>query len=502
MSEDWSIKDRPNILIVMQEHMQGQVVDFDHPCYMPNIKNRLAREGMTFILGYTPTALCAPARASFFTGLYPTGHGMYNNYHSLPVMHSGLFLGVKLFSEYLKEVSYNLSYIGKWHVSGEKGPICYGWHIPQEVRISTGYPVPGYRRSLWEKQLYRRRSKVRLKRYAVIKRLGWPDYILYGTLDGKLEEMADFKRVKIAAKEIKRLSRKSKPWVIFVGLTNLHDPYIVPEPYASMYDPDDISLPENYYDSLEDKPMIYRRMRQQLWSQLNGQQVREAIAHYWGLCTMTDDLVSLLLDALEDVGVEDNTLVLFTSDHGDQVGGHGLFLKGVMPFEESYRIPMIVRWPQVIKPGSISTEFVTLCDFAPTFCEIAGAEMPKPCHGRSLLPLFQGLKPKDWPQSFFGQFLGSEYYYTQRIIRTYRFKYVFNAFDIDELYDLQNDPYEMKNLITDPDYDDIKIELIKEMWKWCVKTDDILFDPYPTSALIPYGPLIYLNELKDKLRKD
>ena len=502
MSEDWNVKDRPNILIIMQEHMQGQVADLDHPCRMPNVKDRLARKGMRFTLGYTPTALCSPARASFFTGLYPTVHGMYNNYHSLPVLHPGLFPGVKLFSEYLKEAGYNLSYIGKWHVSGEKGPADYGWYVPKGAGVAgaPGYPVPGRRRILWERRLYRR-PKVKLRRYAIIKRPGWPDYVLYGTLDGRPEEMPDFRRARVAAEEIRRLSRDSKPWVIFIGLTDLHDPFIAPEPYASMYDPDEVPLPKNYYDSLEDKPAIYRRMRRQLWSQLSEEQVREAIAHYWGLCTMTDDVVGLILDALEEVSEEDNTLVLFTSDHGDQVGGHGLFLKGVMPFEESYRIPMVVRWPQVVKPGSVCTEFVTLCDFAPTFCEIAGAEMPKPCHGRSLLPILQGSTPEDWPRSFFGQFLGTEYYYTQRIIRTHRFKYVFNGYDVDELYDLQNDPYEMRNLAADPDYEEVKMELIKEMWKWCVETDDILFNPYPTVALVPYGPLTYLGELKEGTQK-
>jgi len=477
------MEEKPNILIIMTEHQQGRTVDPDSPCRMPNIKDRIAGKGMRFELGYTPTALCAPARASFFTGLYPTVHGMYNNYHSLPVIHSGLFPGVKLFSEYLKEAGYNLSYIGKWHVSGEKSPANYGWKIPEGTSLGPiGAPGPGKR------IVHYREPSKNLRRYAIIKRRGWPDYVLYGTRNGKLEDMSDFRKAKLAVEEIKRLSRKNNPWVIYVGFTNIHDPYIVVEPYASMYDPDDVPLPKNYCDTLEDKPAIYRRMRKQLWSQLNEQQVKEAIAHYWGLCTMTDDLVGMILDALENSKAEDNTLVLFTSDHGDQVGGHGLFLKGVMPFEESYRIPMVVRWPQVIKPGSICSEFVTLCDFAPTFCEIAGIEAAETFHGRSLLPIFQGFVPNDWPKSFFGQFLGTEYYYTQRIIRDHRFKYVFNGFDFDELYDLKNDPCELKNLANDPDYESVKQRLIEEMWRWAVKTDDILFDPYPTVALIPYGP--------------
>ena len=110
-------------------------------------------------------------------------------------------------------------------------------------------------------------------------------------------------------------------------------------------------------------------------------------------------------------------------------------------------------------------------------------------HGRSLVPLFQGTVPDDWPQTFFGQFLGTEYYYTQRIIRDRRYKYVFNGFDFDELYDLQEDPHEIKNLAEDPSYADIKKQLLEEMWGWCRKTDDIMFNPYPSVALVPHGPM-------------
>jgi len=479
------IKERPNILIIIVEHQQGWTVDPDCPCRMPNVKGRIAGEGVRFERGYTPTALCAPARASFSTGLYPTVHGMYNNYHSTPVMHSGLFPGVELFSEHLRRAGYNLSYVGKWDVCGEGGPADYGWEVPKGISSKpASSPGPGQRR---KKARYVGPPED-LQRGAIVRRSGWPDRALYGTRPGKPEDMLDFARGRVGAEEIERLSKEPSPWVVYVGLTGIHDPYIAVEPYASMYDSDEVPLPENYRDTLEDKPAIYRRMRQQLWSQLSERQVREAIAHYWGLCTMTDDVVGMLLDALEEAGVEGNTLVLYTSDHGDQAGGHGLFLKGVMPFEESYRIPMVVRWPGVIRRGSIYSEFATLCDFAPTFCEIAGADKMEPCHGRSLVPIFRGSTPDDWPGSFYGQFLGAEYYYTQRIVRDDRYKYVFNGFDFDELYDLQEDPHEMRNLAGDPNYEGVKRRMVEEMWRWAVKTNDIIFSSYPTVALVPYGP--------------
>jgi arylsulfatase A-like enzyme len=256
-----------------------------------------------------------------------------------------------------------------------------------------------------------------------------------------------------------------------------------------MYDPDKIPLPENYADTMEDKPAVYRRMVQQLWSQLSERQVREAIAHYWGLCTMNDDVVGVLLDTLEEVGAAEDTFVLYCSDHGDQVGGHRLFLKGVLPFEESYHVPIVVRGLGVVDPGRTSDAFVTLCDFAPTFCEMAGAEPLVGTHGRSIVPLLGGETPDDWPQTFYGQFTGTEYYYTQRIVRDARFKYVFNGFDFDELYDLEKDPHEMTNLAQDPTYEEVKRRLVDALWEWVGKTEDVIFNAYPTVALVPYGPI-------------
>jgi len=481
-------KERPNILIVMTEHQQGTTVDPECLCRMPNVKERLAGEGMRFKLAHTPTALCAPARASFFSGLYPTRHGMYNNFHNAPVMHAGLFPNVKLFSQPLRKAGYNLSFIGKWHVSGTKSPYDYGWEVPVgQIPGPDKSPMPGERKKQFIP--YRQPSKD-ITNGGLIKRRGWPDFWLYGRRPGKPEDMLDFKFGRIAQEEIRRLSKLSKPWVIYVGLVDIHDPYLAPEPYASMYKPEDVPLPKNYFDSLQDKPAIYRRMRQQLWSQLNEEQVRQAIAYYWGLCSMDDDVVGMLLDTLEEMKVEDRTIVVYTADHGDQVGGHGLFLKGVLPFEESYRIPMIVRWPGVTRKNSVCSEFVTHCDFAPTLCEIAGIDPINNPDGRSLLSLLKGSVPSDWPQTSFGQFCGTEYYYTQRIVWNKRYKYVFNTFDFDELYDLKEDPYELKNLSNDPKYQEVKKELIGEMWKWVDKTDDVIISPYPTTALVPYGPML------------
>ncbi|MBC7287989.1 MAG: hypothetical protein H5T86_08085, partial [Armatimonadetes bacterium] len=152
--------------------------------------------------------------------------------------------------------------------------------------------------------------------------------------------------------------------------------------------------------------------------------------------------------------------------------------------------PLIIRWPAgIAEPGRTISAFVTWNDLAPTICELAGARPMEGAHGRSIVPLLTSTSvPEDWPTEVFMQFTGTEYYYTQRIIFDGRYKYVFNAFDFDELYDLREDPGELVNLAHDPCYADEIERLCGLMWRWAKLAEDPLYTPYPTVALTPIGP--------------
>jgi arylsulfatase A-like enzyme len=469
---------QPNILILTSDQQQGATCDTDHPCRLPNL-GKLAREGLRFSRAYTPMALCGPARASLMTGRYPTGHGMLNNYHSPPVLRCGLNPGIPHFSECLREAGYNLSYVGKWHVSGETRPSDHGWHEPHpgeslaEVRRRLG--VSG---ANWVTEAG-----------SILKRPGWPDRILDGISDIPLEAWQDYHCAVVAVAELRRLAEHDKPWCLFVGWIAPHDPFIAPRCYAQLYRDSDVELPANFHDDLADKPAIYRRQKQMLWSGLSQADYRRAISRYWAMCTMLDDLVGMMLAVLDETGQADNTLVVYSSDHGDMAGGHGLFLKGIMPFEETYRVPLIMRWPAgIASPGRVVTEFVTWNDLGPTFCDIAGAPPLIGAHGTSLAPILAGQQPIDWPKELFLQFTSTEYYYTQRIINDGRYKYVFNGFDFDELYDLREDPNETVNLAHDPVYAGEIERLCELMWAWFHRAEDVMYDPYPTVSLLPRGP--------------
>ncbi len=482
---------RPNILIFMTDQEQADVVNPDHPCLTPHAQ-RLAQDGIRFRQAYCPTAHCCPSRATFMTGLYPSRHGVYNNVRTRTAIHYGLNPGVVTFSEQLRDAGYRLTLCGKWHVTAEEEPSDRGWEEREVTAAGNTFhsrTIDQWRQGTREPDT----SASGIRPRGHLHRPGWGDYLVYKTVpDGGpkgYEDLHDYRVIQAACQALQDFAAQDEPWCLFVGPIGPHDPYVVPEKFVRMYDPAQIDLPASYRDTLEDKPRIYQRHRRQLWDQLSEEEVRESIAHYWAYCTLEDALLGEVLDALDATGQADNTLVIFLSDHGDYVGAHGLYLKGVPAFREAYHVPCIMRWPQGIRhPGRVVDEFITLADFAPTFLELAGVQPAQPMTGRSLLPFLHGETPADWPDTVFSQFNGVELYYTQRAVTTRDYKYVYNGFDFDELYDLRQDPLELVNRADDPAYREVKHDLVRRMWRFAAQEEDIIFNPYGTVALAPWGP--------------
>lgn len=491
-----SVAERPNILIFMTDQERADVVTPAHPCQTPNA-DRLAREGIRFTQAYTPVAHCCPSRATFMTGLYPSRHGVFNNVLTPTAIHYGLNAGVITFSELLRESGYELTLCGKWHVSAEENPADRGWH----ERALTAVKGTAHHRHIdqWRHGPMRTDSSGGERPRGHIQRPGWGDFVVYkALLDGGpkgYEDLHDYQVVQAAVDELDKLTAQERPWCLFVGPVGPHDPFNVPERFVRMYDPATIQLPASYADTLEDKPRLYQRQRRQLWDQLGEDEVRESIAHYWAYCTLEDALLGEVLDALDASGQAADTLVIFLSDHGDYCGDHGLYLKGAPAFREAYHIPCIMRWPNgIASPGRTVDEFITLADFAPTFLELASVAAPPNLSGRSLAPFLHGETPADWPDAVYTQFNGVELYYTQRSVTTREYKYVYNGFDFDELYDLYNDPHELVNRAADPAYQALKHELVRKMWRFAAQENDMIFNPYGTVALAPWGPSDALAE--------
>jgi arylsulfatase A-like enzyme len=184
---------------------------------------------------------------------------------------------------------------------------------------------------------------------------------------------------------------------------------------------------------------------------------------------MIDAQVARLLDALEKLALADNTLIVFCSDHGDFMGAHRLFTKGIPPFEEAYRVPLLISGPRL--PGGVEiTNIVSLLDVAPTIMALTlGQEFAG--HGRSLLPLLRG-ETDSWDNVAYAEMHGQRFSYTQRVLWRDHYKYVFNPMDFDELYDLAADPHEMNNLANNPAYRQVLEALSERMWHISRRTGD------------------------------
>lgn len=474
--------ERPNILIFMTDHQRADTAMPDHPSVTPNL-DKLAREGVSFTEVYCPSPHCCPSRATFFSGLYPSRHGVWNNICNRQALSHGLKPGVRLWSEDLHDAGFEQHFVGKWHVSIEEGPGDRGWI---EHFVSAGKGT--HHGVTWDRyrELVTKPDEVNRGEGEIL-RPGYGTYQLYGTGDRKGDH--DERVVQQGLELIPQLAAHGAPWTLYLGLIGPHDPYVVPQKYLDMIDLADVTLPWSYGDEMADKPGIYQRMRDMRFGQLTEREVRQAIRHFWAYCSYLDDLFGQVLLALEHSGQKNNTLVLYTSDHADYAGEHGLFAKGIPCFRGAYHIPAVMRWPAGIRnPGRTVDAFVSEADFAPTFLDVAGVTTDRHFTGASLMPFLLDQEPEAWRSAIHTQCNGVELYYTQRSVMTKDYKYVFNGFDRDELYDVRKDPNEMQNQADNPAYENVKRELCAEMWRFAYQEDDTAINPYITVSLAPYGP--------------
>jgi len=438
---------RPNILLFVSDQQQWQTICGRSPAHSPNI-NRLAVEGMRFERSYATVALCCPSRATLISGQFPWHNGIFNQVHVPERMHGDMVPDVQTYSQKLRDAGYRLGYVGKWHASWERTPLDFGFH---DLSVPSGCNPETLARIGMTEEPTPRRAAVDVEC-----RVTWPGdapHTFYGIDRTPEEETRPHVETSHGIDLIERYEARGSPWFVTINVVEPHDPYTPLAHYAAHYDPADVALPASWRDDFANKPYMNQRDAS-LWAALNEEQVRTAIARYWAYCEQVDTQVGRVLDALDRSGQAENTLVVFTSDHGDMCGAHRQFIKGWQPYEETYRVPLVMRWPGVIPAGIVCDHLVQLHDLAHTFVDVGGGEPITPADGRSLRPLFADPQRTDWEDVACCQYYGGEFLYTQRMVITERFKYVFNGFDRDELYDFGTDPHEMVNVVDDSAYRD------------------------------------------------
>jgi arylsulfatase A-like enzyme len=456
---------RPNILHIMSDQQQWATIAGRSECRTPNL-NRLAQRGMLFERAYTPSAVCCPARAMILSGSYHWRNGVYNQIHSAPSVHRDMNPDVVLYSQRLRDAGYRLGYVGKWHASWVRGPLDFGFH---EVADVASYRNAQKDNAEHPSGVERLRDKGRM---TITRTMRWPGseaFPMWGHREGPEEATPEFYRTECAIRMMQRLAKGSAPWHMEVHYIEPHDAYLPLKKYLDRYDPRSIPVPKSFADTFEGKPGLHRR-ESETWGAVTEEDYRQGRAHYYAQTEQLDAQIGRLLDGLDHTGQADNTLVVFTTDHGDMCGAHRMWIKGWIPYEECYRAPMIVRWPGKIAAGSKTSRLAQTHDLGHTYVEAAGAEKLPYADGRALQPLFANPTNAEWPDQILCAYYGGEFLYTQRIAITDRFKYVFNGFDWDELYDLRDDPEEMRNQVDRPEYrahaDDMRARLYQMMRKF------------------------------------
>lgn len=529
---------RPNILLFVVDQIQYGVTAPESACQMPNLQ-RFSRQGVTFQHAYGPSPHCCPARATLMTGTYPSRHGVFNNVETDTAHRFGLKTGVRTFAQDLSDAGYRMSYSGKWHISNEETPADRGWR--EVTSFDKDVPLRGHRQwaghgansddhTGWATSGPVATDMISPRPHGHMQRPGWGDVATRAeptddavarVLEGPdaCRQTHFYKNaIGPGIDELQRLAREDsqadEPWCLCIS-TDMVPSSPCPRELLELYDPASIALPPNFHDAMADKPGIYRRLREQIWGQLSVAEVREGMANYYANCTLEDRYFGMILDALDATGTADETLVLFIGDHGDYNFAHGLQNMGIPAFREAYHVPIVARWPRGITgPDRHVDDIVWLADIAPTLIDLAGASSLDRKTGRSLAPFLRDERPPDWRDDWYSQSNGNEVYYTQRAVMTKRWKFVYNAFDYDELYDLACDPHELTNLIhpdrypqptpfdhkpddevqplprINPELEPVRRDMMARMWEFAIDEEDTIFSAFAPVAVASYGPML------------
>ncbi len=487
--------DRPNILIFMTDQQRGDTVLPTSKVRTPRL-DLFAAEGVTFTNTFCSSPHCCPSRATFFTGLYPSQHGVWHNVNVPNAITRGLRPGLRLWSDDLRENGYALHWFGDWHVSDDEGPVDRGW--TEHVITSGPKRISSRKGSHTDWAYYEEiaaQSDSHMRGPGQILRPGYGTFTLYGQKDD-IDTDTDWKLADDAVVFLETGLPEATPWCMYVGTKGPHDPYVVPEVFLEPYAHEEIALPPSFHDSMTDKPALYRRTRS-LFDQLSEEEHREAIRHYYAYCSYEDHLFGRILDALDASGQRDNTIVLYCADHGDYCAEHGLWTKGLPCFRGAYHIPAVLRWPDgIADAGRQVHSLVSNADFAPTLLEAAGlnptasrgdAVELKPS-GASLLPFLRNETITEWREQLYTQTNGNELYGIQRAVFDGNWRFVYNAFDFDELYDLHADPDETVNLAMNEKFRAKILEYSRMLWAFAAAHEDTCTNPYIMVSLASYGP--------------
>ena len=462
---------KPNLLFIWtdQQRADTMAVYGNTKIHAPNL-NKLAAESVVFERAYVTQPVCTPNRSAVMTGLWPHTTGCIKNNIPLPA-------DVPCLPEIVNDPDYRTAYMGKWHLGDEifvqHG---FGEWVSMEDGYSSYYSTGRDRKKRSDYHHFLIGHGYKPDRGSKFSR---------GFAARRPIEHCKPKFLELEACDFMRRHR-DEPFILYINFLEPHSPFF--GPLDNEHDPEQVDIPANFSDPLEEnEPLRYRVKRESCMEKYGRDEksIRSLIAKYWGLVTQVDRSVGAILDTLENLCLEDNTIVVYTSDHGDMMGSHNLVTKSVM-YEEAVRIPWLMRIPQLGARQRVIRQPVSQIDMVPTLLELLGIGEDERLPGRSLLPLINTGEPIQdhvyiqWnPNSGAisvkkgGTKLASkeqlkhvEYETSRAVISPDGWKLCLSDVDKCQLFNLNEDPGETTNLFDSGRHRDIIARLTKKIHQW------------------------------------
>ena len=437
----------PNLLIVQTDEHHFNTLG----CYGGRIVETpavdwLASNGALCTSFYATTPVCSPSRGAFLSGRYP---------HHTPVVTNNIPLDdtIVTFAHILAKKGYATGYAGKWHLDGNGKP---QWEPERKFGFADNRFM--FNRGHWKKL----EDTPTGPRVAARNKKGQPGY------DVANADENSFATDWLANKAVDFIKlNKRRQFCYMVSLPDPHGPNTVRAPYDTMYADVDVPIPATLHKTAEQTPKWGAKDKK-----VTEANLRKIMPQYYGMVKCIDDNLGRLLDTLRQDGLMDNTIVVFTADHGDLCGEHGRLNKGV-PYEGSAKIPMVIYYPKKIKPGTVIDQALSCVDFLPTILALMDVETAGREQGRDASGLFVGQGASDWHDVAFIRGTTRDLNQAGWIaVVTDDYKLVYSPQDRPWLFDLKKEPEELTNFFSHPEYRDVVKGLTGQLIDYCKKYDD------------------------------
>ena len=437
---------QPNILLIMTDQMAPQALPiYGHPqVKTPNLE-QLATDGVVFENAYCNFPLCVPSRMSMLTGRHAHSIANWDNATDLPA-------STPTMAHYLRNAGYSATLAGKMHFIGPDQLHGFGERVSTDIYPSNFAWTPD-----WIKGERYRPTGINMR--AVVDagscvrslQIDYDDEVEHATVQ-KIFDLARF---------------AEEPFFLTTSFSHPHSPFVTTQKYWDLYQHDEIVMPSVQAIPFEELDEMSRWLHYAHAADkhtVTDEHVRNARHAYYGMCTYIDDKVGRILEVMSETGLLDDTVVIFTADHGEMLGERGMWYKQCF-FEWSTRVPLIVRFPSAFSPGRVSN-LVSLVDLLPTFVDLANdGNSPEPVtslDGNSLIGLLS-CSAHRWDDTVISEYTGEGVTAPCRMIRSGKYKCIYTHGHPSLLFDLETDPLEREDLSKKPEYADVRDTLITDL---------------------------------------